>query len=74
MQEKHEFGLVLASSSIEAKTNLNLNDCKKKHKDDITRLNDLWTYDDCEIISKIDYWEIELQQENNCVEETFYPD
>ena len=77
MQEKHEFGLVAASSSIEAKNKAKskwLNGCKKKHKDDITRLNDLWTYDDCEIISKIDNWEIELKQENNCVEDTFYPD
>ena len=77
MQEKHEFGLVVASSSIEAKNKAKskwLNGCKKKHKDDITRLNDLWTYDDCQIISKIDNWEIKLKKENNCVEETFYPD
>ena len=77
MQEKHEFGLVVASSSFEAKNKAKskwLNGCKKKHKDDITRLNDLWTYDDCQIISKIDNWEIKLKKENNCVEETFYPD
>jgi len=77
MQEKHEFGLVAASSSFEAKNKAKskwLNGCKKKHKDDIAPLNDLWTYDDCEMISKIDNWEIELNQENNCVEDTFYPD
>ena len=77
MQEKHEFGLVAASSSIEAKNKAKskwLNGCKKKHKDDITRLNDLWTYDDCEIISKIDNWEIELKQENNFFEDTYNPD
>ena len=77
MQEKHEFGLVVASSSIEAKNKAKskwLNGLKKKHKDDISPLNDFWTYDDCEIITKIDNWEIELKQENNSLEETFYPD
>ena len=77
MQEKHEFGIVAASSSIEAKNIAKskwLNGCKKKHKDDTTPLSDLWTYDDCKIISKIDNYEIELKQDNNCDDETFYPD
>jgi len=77
MQEKHEFGLFVASSSIEAKNKAKskwLNGFKKKHKDDITLLNDLCTYDDCAIIKKIDNWGIELKQENNCVDETYYPD
>ena len=77
MQEKHEFGLVVASSSIEAKNKAKskwLNGLKKKHKDDIYPLNDFWNYDDCEIISKIDNWEIELKQDNNSLENTFYPD
>ena len=77
MQEKHEFGLVAASSSIEAKNKAKskwLNGFKKKHKDDITSLNDLWTYDDCEVITKIDNWGIELKQENNFVEDTYCPD
>jgi len=47
---------------------------KKKHKGDISILNDLRNFDDCEIISKIDSWEIDLQKENNCVDDTFYPD
>jgi len=77
MQEKHEFGLVVASSKLEAKKIAKskwLIGCKKKHKDDITSLNDLWTYDDCEVIKKIDNWVIELKQENNFVEDTYYPD
>ena len=77
MQEKHEFGLVVASSSIEAKNKAKskwLNGLKKKHKDDIYPLNDFRNYDDCEIISKIDNWEIELKQDNNSLENTFYPD
>ena len=77
MQEKHEFGLVAASSSIEAKNKAKskwLNGLKKKHKDDISSLDNFLTFDDCEIISKIDNWEIELIQEKNCVEDTLYPD
>ena len=77
MQEKHEFGIVAASSSIEAKNRAKskwLNGYKKKHKDDTTPLSDLWTYDDCEIISKIDNYEIELKKDNNCDADTFYPD
>ena len=77
MQEKHEFGLVVAKSSLDAKNKAKskwLNGCKKKHKDDITHVNDLWTCDDCQIISKIDNWEIELKQDNNSLENTFYPD
>ena len=77
MQEKHQFGLVAATSSFEAKNKAKskwLNGCKKKHKDDLAPLNDLRTFDDCEIISKIDNWEIDLQKENNCVEDNFYPD
>ena len=77
MQEKHEFGIVAASSSIEAKNRAKskwLNGYKKKHKDDTTPLSDLWTYDDCKIISKIDNYEIELKKDNNCDADTFYPD
>ena len=76
MQEKHEFGLVAASSSIEAKNKAKskwLNGCKKKHKDDIASLKEL-ILDDCELIKKIGNWEIELIPENNFVEETNFPD
>jgi len=77
MQEKHEFGLVAASSSNEAKNKAKskwLNGFKKKHKDDMTPLNNVWTYDDCKIIKKIDNWGIELEKEKNCDEDTYYPD
>ena len=77
MQEKHEFGLVAASSSNEAKNKAKskwLNGCKKKHKDEMTPLSNLWTYDDCKIIKKIDNWEIDLKKEKNCDEDTYYPD
>ena len=77
MQEKHEFGLVIASNKLEAKNMAKskwLRDCIKKHKDDIASLNVLISYDDCKLIKNIGSWEIELISENNLVEETNYPD
>ena len=77
MQEKHEFGLVTASTKLEAKNVAKskwLIGCKKKHKDDIASLKKLIILDDCEIIKKIGKWEIHLIQENNFLEETNYPD
>ena len=77
MQEKHEFGLVVASSKLEAKKIAKskwLIGCKKKHKDDIASLKMLISCDDCKLIKKIGNWEIELLLEDNFVEETNYPD
>ena len=77
MQEKHEFGLVVASSKLEAKKIAKskwLIGCKKKHKDDIVSLKMLIGFDDCKLIKKIGNWEIELLLEDNFVEETNYPD
>ena len=77
MQEKHEFGLLVASNKLEAKNIAKskwLIGCKKKHKDDIAYLKNLSTLDDCEIIKKIGNWEIELFLENNFVAETNSPD
>ena len=77
MQEKHEFGLVVASSSLEAKNTAIskwLNGCRKKHKDDIASVKMLISCDDCKLIKNIDSWEIELILDNNSVEETNYPD
>ena len=77
MQEKHEFGMVIASSSSEAKNIAKskwLSGCKKKHKDDITSLEIIFSCDDCQLIKKIGDWEIELTQENNCREENNFPD
>ena len=77
MQEKHEFGLVVAKSSSEAKNKAKskwLNGYKKKHKDDITYLKNLSNLDDFEPIKKIGNWEIELINENHLVEENNYPD
>ena len=77
MQEKHEFGLVIASSKLEAINIAKskwLIGCKKKHKDDVASLEILISCDDCELIKKICIWEIELTPENNIIEENNYPD
>ena len=50
MQEKHEFGLVIASNKLEAKNIAKskwLIGCKKKHKDNIASLERLFCCDDC---------------------------
>ena len=77
MQEKHEFGLVVASTKLEAKNIAKskwLIDCKKKHGDDIASLKTLIYCDDCQLIKNIGSWEIELTPENNLEKENNYPD
>jgi hypothetical protein len=77
MQEKHEFGLVIASNKLEAKNIAKskwLIGCKKKHKDDLASLEILISCDDCELIKKIGNWEIELIPNNNFFQENSYPD
>ena len=77
MQEIHEFGLVAASTKLEAKNIAKskwLIGCKKKHKDDIASLEILLRFDDCELIKKIGNWQIELTPNNNFIEENNYPD
>jgi len=77
MQEKHEFGLVVASSKLEAKNIAKskwLMYCEKKHKDDIASLKKIIGCDDCQLIKKIGNWEIELTLENNLIEESNNPD
>ncbi len=68
MQEQHEFGLIVASSSLEAKNIAKskwLKSCKKKHKDDISKLKIFSDFDNCQMIKKFDNWEIELLEENS---------
>ena len=77
MQEKHEFGLLVASTSSAAKKMAKskwLNGFKKKHNDDINRLQRFADIDDCKLIKNINNWEIELIPEDNKVLETNYPD
>ena len=75
MQEKYEFGLVVASSKLKAKKSQNqMANEVKKHKDDIASLEKFFGYDDCQLLKKIDSWEIELTKENNLIEQNNYPD
>ncbi len=77
MQEKHEFGLVVAKSKLEAKNIAKakwLMGCKKKHKDNIAPVKILIGCDDCQLIKTIGNWEIELTFENNCIDEPNKPD
>ncbi len=77
MQEKHEFGLVVAKNSIEAKKIAKskwLLGYRKTHKDNLSSLERIRDVDDCEVIKKIDNWEIGLTLENDFKEETNSPD
>ena len=77
MQEKHEFGLVTASTKLEAKNVAKskwLIGCKKKHKDDLASLEMIISCDDCEQIKKIGNWQIKLTPDNNFIQENNYPD
>ena len=77
MQEKHEFGLVIASNKLEAKNKAKskwLIGCKKKHKDDMASIEILISCDNCELIKKIGNWKIELIPDNDFIEENNYPD
>ena len=77
MQEKHEFGLVIASNKLEAKNKAKskwLIGYEKKHKDDIASIEILISCDNCELIKKIGNWKIELILDNDFIEENNYPD
>ncbi len=77
MQEKHEFGLVIASNKLEAINIAKskwLIGCKKKHKDDIASLEMLISCEDCQLIKNIGNWEIELTRDYNFIQENNYPD
>ena len=77
MQEKHEFGLLVASTASDAKKTAKskwLNSFLKKHNDDIDCLQSFSNIDDCRLIKNINDWEIELIPENIKYEQTNYPD
>ena len=76
MQERHEFGLVVARNSIEA-IKIAKSKCllgfSKVHKDNLSSLT-FSDIDDCKIIKIIDNWEIELILDSDSVEKNNYPD
>ena len=77
MQEKNEFGLVIArtkSQAINIAKSKWLIGFKKKHKDDIASLEILLCCEDCKLIKKIGNWEIELTPDDNFIEDNNYPD
>ncbi len=77
MQERHEFGLVVAKNSQEAKKIAKskwLLGCKKIHKDNISSLGKISNIDNCKAINNIGNWEIELTLDNNCLQENNSPD
>ena len=77
MQEKHEFGLVVASIPSEAKNKAKskwLIDFQKKHIDDIYTVKSFTDVDECEVIKNINNWEIELIRNDNHLEEKNVPD
>ena len=77
MQERHEFGFVVANNSLEAKKIAKskwLIGYRKIHKDNIFCLRSMSNVDDCEVIKNVDNWEIELTLENDLNEETNSPD
>ena len=77
MQEKHEFGLIVASTKLEAKNIAKskwLIGCKKKHKDNLASLEMIIRCDDCEKIKNVGNWQIELTPDNNFIQENNYPD
>ena len=75
MQEKHEFGFVVASSPSEAKNKAKskwLIDSQKKHIDDIYTVKSFTDVDECEVIKNINDWEIELIPNGNHLEEKIF--
>ena len=77
MQDKHEGGLVIASTKVEAQNKAKsqwLIGYEKKHKDDIASIEILISCDNCELIKKIGNWKIELIPDNDFIEENNYPD
>ena len=77
MQEKHEFGLVVASTASDAKKLAKskwLHGFSKKHNDDIDCLQSFADVDDCRLIKNINDLEIELINEDTKLEQTNYPD
>ena len=77
MQERHEFGLVVAKNSLDAKKIAKskwLLGYKKIHKDNLSSLEIISDVDDCEVIKNIGNWEIELTLEDDFNEETNSPD
>ena len=77
MQEKHEFGLVVAKNSRDAKKIAKskwLLGFTKIHKDNLFSFEIISDVDNCEVIETIDNWRIDLTSEVDYKEEKNSPD
>mgnify|MGYP001248185543 FL=1 len=77
MQEKHEFGLLVAKNSKEAKNKAKsrwLKGYQKRHKDDIAKLEIISDVDNCLLLKNIGDWEIELIIQKHNIKESKAPD
>ena len=77
MQEKHEFGLVVAKNSRDAKKIAKskwLLGFTKIHKDNLFSFEIISDVDNCEVIQSIDNWRIDLTSEVDYKEEINSPD
>ena len=77
MQEKHEFGLVVAKNSRDAKKIAKskwLLGFTKIHKDNLFSFEIISDVDNCEVIQTIDNWRIDLTSEVDYKEEINSPD
>ena len=77
MIEHHEFGLFVANSSQEAKTRAKkyfLTGFMQKHKDDISDLTSFVEVDDCQPITQINSWRINLVRDNQLTLNKLVPD
>ena len=67
--------MVAAATKLEAKNIAKSKwfiGCKKNHKDDIASLEMFFGCNHCELIKKIDNWEIELIRDSNFIEANNY--
>ena len=77
MQERHEFGLVVAKNSGDAKKIAKskwLLGYTKIHKDNLFSFQSICDVDDCEVIQTIDNWRIDLTKEDDFKDEINSPD
>ena len=77
MIEYHEFGLFVANSSQEAITRAKrslLTGFMQKHKDDISDLTSFVEVDDCQPITQISSWRIDLVRDNQLKLNKLVPD
>ena len=77
MQERHEFGFVVAKNSQDAKKIAKskwLLGYRKTHQDNLSLVEKISDVDDCEVIKNLDHWEIDLKLEDELNDQDNSPD